>query len=32
MKGRLAEVGDLFKPVLLQKSRFKLKPLAADVK
>jgi bifunctional non-homologous end joining protein LigD len=31
MKHRLAEVGDLFKPVLLQKNRFKLTPLAADV-
>jgi len=28
MKHRLAEVGDLFKPVLLQKNRFKLTPLA----
>jgi len=28
MKNRLAEVGDLFKPVLLQKNRFRLTPLA----
>ena len=28
MKHRLAEVGDLFKPVFLQKNRFKLRPLA----
>jgi len=32
MKGRLAEAGDLFKPVLLQKNRFKLTPLAGDAK
>jgi bifunctional non-homologous end joining protein LigD len=32
MKKRLAEMGDLFKPVLLQKNRFKLTPLAADAK
>src|SRR5579872_4832367 len=31
MKRRLAEVGDLFKPLLLQKGRFKLTPLGADV-
>jgi bifunctional non-homologous end joining protein LigD len=32
MRRRLVEVGDLFKPVLLQKNRFKLMPLAAVVK